>query len=246
MTTYEIVLCDDDAEQLIKIDDMLEEYKCEENSTDMQFKTVKFYSAEELLDWFDEKTHKPDLMIVDIYLSGRTGIEAVKELRKNGEDTPVVFLTTSKEHALNAYEVDAIQYLVKPLEKEKFYHMMHVCIKAIHKRHDKGIVFKTGNGYRQLMQDEIIYCESERNYQIVHLKEEFIKVRITAKEMFEKLQKYPQFIRCGTSYIVNIHHIISVNKDEVRMDNDTGIFIPKSREAEFKKQYFEYYFSDEE
>lgn len=243
--TYEIVLCDDDLEELGIIEEMLELYWCEKNPG-VQYKTVKFQSAEEMLIWLEDGRHLPDLLLLDIFMPGKTGIEAAGEFRKNGGEVPIVFLTTSKEHALNAYEVDAIQYLVKPLDKGKFYHAIDFCLSVIKKRQEKSIVFKVGNSYRQLMQNEIVYCESERNYQIVYLKDEALKVRVTAKDMFDRLQKFPQFIRCGTSYILNMNHILKVDKGEVCMDNGSCVFIPKNRGAEFKKKYFEYYFSDKE
>ena len=242
--TYEIVLCDDDLEQLGRIEEWLELYRCEKNPH-IQYRIIRFQNAEEMLIWFDEEKNLPDLLLLDIFMPGKTGIDAAEELRKDNRHVPIVFLTTSKEYALSAYEVDAIQYLVKQLEREKFYHVMDISMELIGKRQEKSIVFKVGNSYRRLMQDEIIYCESERNYQIVHLADEVLKIRITAKEMFERLQRFSQFIRCGTSYIINMNHIVKVDKCEIFMDNSSSVFIPKNRGTEFKKKYFEYYFSEE-
>lgn len=240
--TYEIVLCDDDLEQLDRIEEWLELYRYEKNPH-IQYRIIRFQNAEEMLIWFDEEKNLPDLLLLDIFMPGKTGIDAAEELRKDDRHVPIVFLTTSKEHAMSAYEVDAIQYMVKPLEREKFYHVMDISMEVMGKRQEKSIVFKVGNSYRQLMQDEIIYCESERNYQIVHLADEVLKIRITAKEMFERLQKFSQFVRCGTAYIINMNHIVKVDKCEISMDNSSSVFIPKNRGAEFKKKYFEYYFS---
>ena len=89
--TYEIVLCDDDLEQLSKIEEWLELYRCEKNPH-MQYKTMKFQSAEDLFIWFDEERHLPDLLLLDIFMPGKSGIEVAEELRKDGRNIPIVFL----------------------------------------------------------------------------------------------------------------------------------------------------------
>lgn len=240
--TYEIVLCDDNLEELRILKELISSY-WSENSPDKQYELVEFHNAEEMLIWITEGKHAPDLLFLDVFLPGKTGIEAARDLRKKGNKVPIVFLTMSREYALDAYEVNAVQYLVKPLDREKFYYVIDFCLNTLMKKQEHVIVFKVGSSYRQLMQDEIIYCETDRNYQIVHLKNESLKVRATSKDMFARLQKFSQFIRCGTSYILNINHILKMDKNEICMDNDSCVFISKNRVAEFRKQYFDYYFS---
>ncbi len=238
---YSIALCDDDERELDIIEDYLTAY-LKSNETD-EYKIDRFKSAEELLERITEREYLPDLLLLDIFMSGKTGVEAAEELRRQECGTLIVFLTTSKEYALEAYGVDALQYLVKPLDEERFFHAMEIVFQQMKKAGEEQIVMKVaGGGIRQIKTDDIVYCESQKNYQMLYLDTEECRVRITAKEMWEMLEHFVQFSRCGRSYILNLNHVVSVEKEEILMDNECRIYIPRNVSAEFKKVYFSYYF----
>lgn len=239
---YLIALCDDDAKELDQIENLLTEYQKTKDS--WEYRIERFESAEELLERAQEKEYIPDFLLLDIYMEGKTGIEVAKELRNQNLKSMIIFLTTSTEHALEAYEVDAVQYLVKPLEEDKFFHAMDLASMLIQKRTESQIVIKTaGGGIRQINPDDIIYCESQKNYQIMYLLEEECRIRMTVKELWGVLERLPQFSRCGRSYILNLNHVVAVEKEEILMNNEVKIYIPRSVAAEFKKNYFSYYFN---
>ncbi len=242
---YFIALCDDDERELDKIEDFLTAYQ-KSRETD-EYRIDRFRSAEALLEKITQKEYVPDLLLLDIFMSGKTGIEAAVELRRQKCGAFIVFLTTSKEYALEAYGVDALQYLVKPLEKERFFHAMDIVFQQMKKAGDEQIVMKVaGGGIRQMRPDDIVYCESQKNYQMLYLETEECRVRMTAKELWEMLEHFNQFSRCGRSYILNLNHVVSVEKEEILLDNDSRIYIPRNVSSEFKKVYFAYYFNSEE
>lgn len=242
---YFIALCDDDVRELDIIEDYLTIYQ---KSKEMdEYRIERFQSAEELLWRITEKEYTPDLLFLDIFMSGKTGIEAAKELRRQECGTSIAFLTTSKEYALEAYGVDAVQYLVKPLTQEKFFHAMDIIVQHKKLELENQIVVKVaGGGIRQMKADDIIYCESQKNYQMLYLEAEECRVRMTTKELWETLERFAQFSKCGRSYILNLNHVVSVEKEEILMDNEGTVYIPRNVSAEFKKVYFSYYFNNEE
>lgn len=241
---YLIALCDDDAKELDQIENLLTEYQ-KKAEFPWEYKAERFTSAEELLSEIRKNGYTPDFLLLDIYMQGKTGIEAAQELRKENCNSLIVFLTTSMEHALDAYGVDAIQYLVKPLEQEKFFHAMDLVMGRLQKKRENQIVVKVaGGGMRHLDADEIFYCESQKNYQVLYLAAEECKVRMTVKELWEILERLPQFNRCGRSYILNLNHVVSVEKEEILMKNEHIIYIPRNVAAKFKKEYFSYYFNE--
>ena len=155
---------------------------------------------------------------------------------------PIIFLTTSRDHALCAYEVDAVQYLVKPLDQDRFYHAMDSAMSRMRKEQESQIVIKVAGGVRQLSPSDILYCESQKNYQILYLAGAECRVRMTTENLWKLLADFPQFGRCGRSYILNMDHIISVDREEILMDSGRAIYIPRNKATEFKKRYFAYYF----
>lgn len=239
---YIIAVCDDDEKELERIENLLMEYQ--RTKFQWEYETEQFKSAETLMGRIRKERDTPDLILLDIFMQGKTGIEAAQELRKENCNSLIVFLTTSREYALEAYGVDAVQYLVKPLMQEQFFHAMDMVFAQIDKRKESQIMVKVaGGGIRQISPDDIVYCESQKNYQLLYLAEEELRVRMTVKELWSILESIPQFSRCGRSYILNMNHIISVEKEEILMKNERMIYIPRTIAAEFKKTYFSYYFN---
>lgn len=236
---YYIALCDDDAKEFEQVECFLKKYQHMKKMED--YKLEWFISAEALLDRIREK-NLPDLLLLDIFMGGKTGIEAAEEMRNWGCKMPIIFLTASTEHALNAYGVDAIQYLIKPLNQERFFHAMDIAVGLIQQKNGNQIIIKVAGGIRQIQPNDVVYCESQKNYQILYLATENLKVRMTSGSLWEIMEKFPQFGRCGRSYILNMNHILSMEREEIVMDNRSVIYIPRNKAAEFKKKYFAYYF----
>lgn len=237
---YSIALCDDDEKELDRIENYLASYQ--NSKQEVEYKTERFSSAEALLWQVRENGYLPDILLLDIFMSGKDGMEAAEEIRMLGLDMPIVFLTTSREYALKAYGVDAVQYLVKPLDEKRFFHAMDSVIGHIGKSKKNQIVIKVAGGIRQIQPNDIVYCESQKNYQVLYLAKGEYRVRMTAGKLWETLEEFSRFGRCGRSYILNMDHIISVDREKILMDNGCTIYIPRNKAAEFKKVYFSYYF----
>lgn len=142
---YQIALCDDMEEELKQVEGLLELYR--KQNPALEYQTEWFANAEEFSEQINASESAPDILLMDIFMPGKTGVEVVREMRGKGYKMPVIFLTTSTEHALNAYEVDALQYLVKPLEQGKFFHAMDIAFAAV-KTEKKTFLVKISGGVR--------------------------------------------------------------------------------------------------
>ena len=120
---YHIALCDDEESELDKAENMLKSYQ--EQNRECSFSIERFISADDLLWKVKENEYMPDLLLMDIYMPRKLGIEAAKELREMGNECRIIFLTTSKEYALEAFRVDAVQYLVKPVSEEELFSVLN-------------------------------------------------------------------------------------------------------------------------
>lgn len=239
---YTIALCDDEETGLEQMERFLAEYK--EKTGSPEYETQHFQTGEALLECIEKGECTPDLLLLDIFMPGKNGIEVAQGIRRCGKNMPIIFQTMSTDYALNAYELDAIQYLVKPLDQKKFFHAMDNALEKIQKGKEHQILLKQPGGVRRLRPDEIIYCESQKNYQILYLEKEECKIRMTAGELWGILEKSPQFGRCGRSFILNMNHIVSLEREMVLMDNNKRIYVPKNKTAEFKQVYFDYCFNE--
>ena len=106
---YLIALCDDEEADLDKTEQMLRAY--ENSRPETEFVIERFQSAEHLLRRIKEAEYTPDFILMDIYMPNKLGTEAACELRAMGNRGKIIFLTTSRDHALEAFGVEASQYL---------------------------------------------------------------------------------------------------------------------------------------
>ena len=110
----QIAICDDEKE----IRNMLEEKitRMYPNSN-----LLSYQSGEELL----LSGSSPDILLLDIQMTGKNGMETAKEFRKNRKNTILIFITAFEEYVFQAFDVGAFHYLVKPFEDKKFEEVLH-------------------------------------------------------------------------------------------------------------------------
>ncbi len=245
---YRIALCDDELTELEKTEKMLGAY--EKQHSGLDFTIQRFESAGKLLDWIREDSNMPDLIFMDIFMpnsqknSFPMGIQAAKELRSMGYKGKLVFLTSSKEYALEAFEVEAVQYMVKPVSDGKFFAVLSSLLWDIEKERRKYVVLWVEGKLVKVLVDEIVYCEAQKKTQCLHLADGIqYTLRMSMKEVYEMLSQYPEFVRVGVSFVVNLGYIDSVSSREVDMDTGEKIYLPRGTYKDLKEQYFDFYCS---
>ena len=168
-----------------------------------------------------------DLAFLDIQMPGITGIEFAHTVSKR---TLIIFTTAYTEYALDSYEVDAIDYLVKPIETERFqkavqkalsYHslLMKEEKEAIEANVSSEYFFvKSERKYFKVNYADILFIEGLKDYVILQLPEQRIITRMNMKGISELL---PQdlFLRVNKSYIVNTRHIDSFDNNDIYIGN---------------------------
>ncbi len=184
--------------------------------------------------------NKIDLIFLDINMPDITGTEFMKIVNPK---PMVIFTTAYSEYAIESYELNAIDYLLKPFEFDRF---LKSVIKArevfglksgyrdptVYLSHvDKSISIKSGVETFQVKIDDIRYIEGLGNYIIVYLSDRKITTYISLKDFLEKLPE-KQFVRIHKSYIVSILHIKSFETHQVKL-HDKTIPIGKNYKEKF-------------
>ncbi|WP_317856198.1 LytTR family DNA-binding domain-containing protein [Chakrabartyella piscis] len=203
--------------------------------------TVAYASGEELLVAMSENLVF-DLIFLDICMDGKNGIEVAKEIRKRNKSIPIIFLTLSDEFALDAFSVHAFNYLLKPLEVEKFNEVMEEFCEYKMQQSEKLFVIATENGNERIDLNDLMYCESQGNYQYLHMKSGAVcKVRTTMKFIKEQLASESAFVPCGKAYIVGLQHVKMMNRKYIILTNDVEIPIPRGAYSSLQQKYFGFY-----
>ena len=233
-----IAICDDEKKFCDSAEGMLKLYM-EEKA--MPFQADVFNIPSELLD-MTEKSTIYDIYLLDIYMPGVTGMSIATELRSRGVKSPIIFLTSSTDHALQAFGVDATHYLLKPYTKDSFYVGMDKAMQSITSHKDDSIVLKVDNEYRSIPVSKIIYCEAEDKYQRLYLENgEKLLVRITGTELYKQLSQQECFYRCGRAHIINLNHISRVTPDGAVFKNDMQLNLPHTVLAGLRSAFFDYF-----
>lgn len=163
-----------------------------------------------------------DLVFLDIQMPGINGIEFARNIPKN---TLIIFTTAYSEYALDSYEVEAIDYLVKPIEADRLkkavdkaisYHSLLLSEenKNVGNVDDEYIFVKSDRRYFKVNLKDILFIEGLKDYVIIQLAEQRIITRMNLKTMHELLPKNT-FLRINRSYIVNTSHIDSFDNNDI-------------------------------
>lgn len=236
---YRFALCGAEKKELDKTNALLELYR--ELHPNMVFTVQHFSTVEALLQEMDAGGTF-DLLLLDINISGKTGIEGARDLRQRGCLSPILFFAASENYALEAFSVQPVHYLVKPIGKMQFFTAMDL-VRGFFEDWRRGyIIVKTRGELRRIAIRDIMYCEAHNNYQYINLTSgSYVCSRITSVEMFERLCPFCCFARCGAAYIVNLSHVVSVKFKEIMMDSGSSIPVPRGVYSQFKEQYFRFY-----
>ena len=240
---YLIALCDDETEQLHITERMLTEYLDSHPKTD--FRVDSFENADALLKLIGEEAYFPDLILMDIYMPGKLGIEAARELRDLGTQAKIIFLTTSRDHALEAFDVEASQYLVKPITDDKLFAVLDRFLREDEASRRKYLLLRVEGKIQRIVVHDIVHCEAQGKSQYLYLSDGTqYNLRRTLTELYEQLAEDRRFVRVGVAYIVNLEYIESLSAREIKLDNGKKIFLPRGSFHPLRERYFNYYCED--
>ena len=235
---FRIALCDDEQKILDEVLQYINKYAERKNLQSLE--VFPFDSASSLKNALDDE--KPfDIFVLDVYIGKEMGTALAKNIRERGIDSPIIFLTTSVEHAPQGYETGTLRYLIKPLEPEKFYEAIDAACLQAEKLQSKLIRFKTENGIVSINANNIMYSEAHDHYQYIKLDNgQLLKVRTTVSELYAMLAKNDGFVRLGSAYIINLRNIKNLTSSEILLYNNTTIPIPRGKYAELKKVFWNF------
>lgn len=163
-----------------------------------------------------------------------------------GNQCKIIFLTTSKEHALDAFAVEATQYLLKPVSEERIFPVLDRIMEGNEEARRKYLLLRIEGRIRRVGVNDIAYCEAQGKMQYLYFADgSNCVLRVTMTEIYDQLSQYHEFVRVGIGYIVNLEHIESLSRQEVRMDNDKVLYLPRGSFAPLREKYFSYYCEEE-
>lgn len=237
-----IAICDDDKTELSITRKFIEEYR--NILSKYKFQIFEFSNLHDFFDCIQENV-RFDILLLDVYMPEMLGTDVARKLRDNGDKSEIIFVTTSIDHAIDAFKVDALQYLLKPYEKEELFSVLNKALAKIDKQSEKYVILQTRTMTKKVILGEIVYSESyKHNQNIKTIDGKTITVRMTVDELFNKVNENGEFVKNGSSYIVNLNHIREITAKEILTDIGDKINVPRGSYSRLKEEYMEYMFAE--
>ncbi len=235
----EIALCDDNNEDIEMVGAYAEQFASEHSDIPMRLNT--FHSAEKLLEHI-ENNGGFDLYLLDVMMPEMTGIQLAELIRSRGENAEIVFLTVSRDYAVDAFSVYASGYLLKPVRREDFDKAMLHAVQRLAREKSEVLAVKTKDGIRRIPLYKIVMIESFNHTREITLSDDSIlETTATLSELFEQLGVYENFYMPHRGYIANLYNSVGIVRYDLLMLGNRRIPIPKNQFVavrEFVQNYF--------
>lgn len=220
-----IAVCDDEVTECNKI-----AKKIGEILTEMKVPcTVRqFYSGRELL----RSPEAFDMIFLDIIMVGLDGMRTAQIIREKAYDKLLVFISASRDYVFDAYDVEAFQYLVKPIEDKKLKNVLQKAVGKTKERSQAFIIVSRDRQKKKIFLDDIYYFEIRGRMIDVH-ETGGVFSYYGQIGMLEKELKGKKFFRCHKSYLINLKYVDVYNRQEAVLENGERIAIAKRRYEAF-------------
>lgn len=230
----------------IAIIDDLEEYRNEiqiclrrfftEHYADEPLCVTEFTSGDDFLYTFQKTAY--DLIFIDQYMQGQSGIDTARQIRQKDAFVTLVFITTSRDHAIESYQVRAGGYLLKPFTYAGFEQTMFL-LGMTKLRNARSICVQD----EKILLREILFCDIDGHYVQIHTNHRgILRRRSSFGLVADKLLEYPQFLTCYKGCIINLDHVDKLDELDFLLTNGEKVLFSKRDRKKIENCYYTYLF----
>lgn len=230
-----VILCEDELAQQQWMQSALLEWQ-EETGTKLE---LNFYNSGEELFFKKEEWADADTIILDVELKEMNGMEIARAIRKVDEHISIFFTTGYEKYVFEGYEVGAISYIMKPVDKKKLFDALDKA-KAKCEEVQRSLIVEENGETKRLYLKDILYVESDGHYCILHTKDDTSSVRENISSLFARINE-DVFFMCHRSYIVNMAYVSRISKKDIILDNGNVLPIARGKWEAVNKAFLTYF-----
>lgn len=229
-----IAIVEDSEEAYRSLEKMISDFSSETGETF----AVDYYERPAL---FLAKKDRPqyDLLFLDIEMPGMDGMTFARNLRKAGDKALYIFVTNMAQYAIEGYDVDALDFMVKPVNYDQFKMRMYKAVRLAHENAQKDRPILLDGGKRVIHSPSILYLEVRNHDIYFHLENETVKTRGTMKQ-YEALLSGYSFARCSDAFIVNLEKVRYVDPPDIHLEKDATVPLSRTYKKQFMLALAEY------
>ena len=227
-----IAICDDEKQMSDHIRTFVSDF-FRKNNREISLRT--FLSGEELLNYDGQI----DILFLDIQMKDIDGMETARRLRADKFQGFLIFITVLKEMVFQSFEVQAYDYLVKPVEEKQFERTMERLLASMHSAGEASLLVQKGYEGRIIRKGEIVFCEIiDRKIYLNLVSGEVLDYYERIENLETKLDD--RFFRCHRSYLINLKHLKGYKNGTAYMDNGKEVPVSRLRSKEFSSVVLRY------
>lgn len=220
-------ICDDNSIDSNYVYELVKKWS---NENKYQVDIETFSSAESFLfHYVDNKDY--DVLLLDIEMKKMDGVSLAREIRKTNKNVQIIFITGYSEYIAEGYDVEALNYLMKPFKTEKLYEVLNKAVTKII-QNEKHLILNTFDETIRISLHDIIYIDVDRNYTTIHSNKNYT-IKMTLADIEKELDE--RFFRISRSIIVNLKYINRVTKSDVYLTNGSILPLPRGKYESLNK-----------
>ena len=216
-----VAICEDERYILEELRKKVEKY-INRKSLDASIKT--FTSGEELL----KAKKKFDIILLDLMLPGIDGLEVARQISCRSR---IIFVTSCREYAVEAFDANAVHYLVKPVTEERLFSALDRAVNQTEQMDNQSLTLMKSGKTQVIFIRDILYCEVFNHQVRIHTVHGTYDYFGTLDMLETKLDE--RFFRCHRSFVVNMSCVAGQEKGVAILTNGERIFISRRKQTDF-------------
>lgn len=229
-----IAICDDEKDFVKNLTELLKKYAVE---TGKDIKITAYYDGMELIEKYDVTIN---LIFLDIRMRIMDGLHAAGRIRQIDERVDIIFLTTLTQYGLEGYKYQAVNYIIKPIKYVRLKSDMDKFIERHRGEENPSLIISNDTGKYKIFLRSIRFIETYNRKLMFHTEQENIICYKSMKEIERELM-YNDFVRCHTSYIVNLFYVKGIKQLNIELVTGETVPISQPKRKEFMERLADYW-----
>lgn len=202
---------------------------------DISMQIDPFYAS---IDFLEEYDGTFDIVFLDIEMPGTDGLTAAREIRSRDDAVAIIFITNMAQYAIHGYEVNAVDFMIKPVGYFNFAQKLAKAIRFLRRRSQHTVLLVGEDGVIRLSASDVWYVEKDRDNLVYHTRQGVFRKRGTMKAEKELLQGLP-FEECTVGCLVNLEAVQRIGREHVYLKEGQ---LPLSRrmKKDFTQSYIDF------